>query len=146
MTDDDPYAEIRALRERLRRLEEMAQAAKPPTLTDRTPNLGDAINVLRRTGSASGSAIDSLRRAVEGPKTPATAPSRDQLAEATQRVVGGMAGSSTFEGALATMRANATRRDTIETASPGSSGRIDVLSPGAAGPIGKIRKALEERP
>jgi hypothetical protein len=139
---DTAYTEILALRRRLARIEEMATAAAPPV--DNPATIGDALETLRRTGSASGSAIDRLREAVEGPRTPAAAPDRAELAEATRRVVGGMAGSSTFEGALATMRANATRRDAIETVSPGSSGRIDVLSPGAAGPIDKIRKALSE--
>jgi hypothetical protein len=140
---DNAYTEILALRRRLARIEEMATAAAPPA--DNPATFGAALETLRRSGSASGPAIDRLREAVEGsPAAPDGAPDPDRLTEATQRVAGGMSGSSTFEDALSVMRTNAARRDAIETVSPGSSGRIDVLRPGAAGPIDKIRKALSE--
>jgi len=86
MTDDDAYtagvAEIKALRDRLRRLEEMAQAAAQPP-ADSPATFGDAINVLRTTGSASGSAVDSLRRQITARPEPATAPDPERLRDPT---------------------------------------------------------------
>jgi hypothetical protein len=148
MSDDDAYAaglaEIKALRERLRRLEEMALAeAKPPTLTDRTPNLGDALDTLRRTGSASGSAIDALRAAVEGPRTPATAPDRDALAEAARVATSDFRGSSTFAGAFAQMRKRADRLNTIEANDPGGSGRTDPSDPAATTAAERLDRVLK---
>jgi hypothetical protein len=146
MTDADLYAPILALRRRLAELEKQAAAQAPPVLTDRTPNFGDALRKLAAEGTASGPGVDRLRREVAGRPEPATAPSREELAEATRRVVGDLSGSDSIEAAYEAMKLTAARRTAIETVSPGSSGRIDVLRPGAAGPIDKIRKALEERP
>ena len=141
---DNAYTEILALRRRLARIEEMATAAQPPP-ADNPATFGDALAVLRATGSATGSAVDALRAAVTGSRAaPDGAPDPDQLKAATQRVVGGMAGSSTFEGALATMRANATRRDTIENIQAGASGHVDVLEPRTASAIDRLRAALNE--
>jgi hypothetical protein len=148
-TEDEAYAagleEIKALRERLRRLEEMAQAvAQPGVLTDRTPNFGDALDTLRRTGSASGPAIDSLRAAVEGPRTPPAAPDPERLREATQRVTSDLRGSASIEEAYSAMQERATRRNVVETASPGALGRVDPTNPATATAIDRLRKALSE--
>jgi hypothetical protein len=134
-TDLDPYAEIRALRERLRRLEEMDQAAaKPPELSDKTPDFSAAIRQLRATGSASGSAVDALRRQITGsleltPDSPADQPSPDPIAAAYRR-----------------MQETAERRNTVESLQAGASGHVDVLDPRTASAIDKVRRALEERP
>jgi hypothetical protein len=145
MTNDAGYAAIFDLRRRLARIEKMATDAAQAPPADNPATFGAALETLRRTGSASGSAIDRLREAMEGPRAaPDGAPDPDRLAEATERVAGGMSGSASIEDAFRVMRTNAARRDAIETVSPGSSGRIDVLSPGAAGPIDLIRKALSE--
>jgi hypothetical protein len=152
MTDDDAYtagvAEIKALRERLRRLEEMAQAAaKPPTLTDRTPNLGDALDVLRREGTASGSAVDALKRAVTGPRPTTTAPSRDQLAEAARVLTADLRGAPTIEEAFSDMQRRASRRDAIETAQAGANGRVDALDGPTSRAIDKLDRILKgQRP
>jgi hypothetical protein len=149
MTDDDAYttgvAEIKALRERLRRLEETAQAAAPPVLTDRTPDFGDAIRRMAREGTASGSAIDALRRQItEGP-TPTPTPSREALAEATRRVVGDRSGSDSIEAAYQKMQEADHRRTVIEEAAPGGLGYVDPLAPSTAKAIAKLDRILKGR-
>jgi hypothetical protein len=127
---DAATAEIRAMRERLARLEQIAKAAVPPPPD--TASFGDAMRALARDGTASGPSIDSLRAQITGsseptPDSPADQPGPDPIEEAYQR-----------------MKLTAARRDAIETVSPGASGRIDVLSPGAASAIDKIRRVLSE--
>jgi hypothetical protein len=150
MSEDDAYtagvAEIKALRERLRRLEEMAQAAAPPpALTDRTPNLGDALDTLRRTGSASGSAVDALRRAVEGPRPTTTTPDPERLREATARLTSDLKGSSTIEGAYRDMQTRAARRNVVETVQAGGLGHVDPTDPATTTAVDKLDRILKGR-
>jgi hypothetical protein len=140
---DEGYREILALRERIRRIEEMATAAAPPP-ADNPASFGDALRKLAEVGTASGSGVDRLRRELTGRPEPSPTPDREALDAATRAVTDDLGGSSSIEAAYEHMKLTAARRTAIETVSPGSSGRIDVLSPGAAGPIDRIRKALEE--
>jgi hypothetical protein len=140
---DTGYREILALRRRLARIEAMAQAAAPPPQAD-PPTIGDAIATLRREGTASGPAIDALRRQIVGRPEPATAPSRDQLAEAARVLTDDLRGSPTIEGAYADMQTRAIRRNVVETASAGALGRIDPTAPATATAIDRLRKALSE--
>jgi hypothetical protein len=144
MTDADLYAPILALRRRLAELEKQAAAQAPPTLTDRTPTFGDAINALRTTGSASGSAVDRLREAVTGPRPTTTTPDPASLAAATQRVAGDLTGSASIEDAFRVMKTNAANRDAVENVQPGGLGWVDTLDPANAGPLATLRRVLEE--
>jgi hypothetical protein len=141
---DAGYREILALRERIRRIEQLAKAAAPPPPADNPATFGDALAELRRTGSASGPAIDALRRQITARPEPATAPSRDQLAEATAHLTADLKGSATIEGAYADMRSRAARRNVVEMADAGALGRVDPTDPARATAIDRLRKALSE--
>lgn len=136
----DPYRAIRDIRERLARIEKMATAAQAPP-ADNPATFGDALDTLRRAGSASGPAIATLRRQItEGP-TPTSSPHPARLAEATARLTADLAGNQTIEGAFSDMQRRASRRDAIENAQAGASGRVDALD----GPTSRaIDKALQE--
>jgi len=120
--------EIRLLRARLRRLEQMAAAQAPDKPT---PGFGDALRQLGRDGTASGPAISELRRQITERPEPTPAPDAAQLAAATRRVVGGLRGSATIAGAFEAMQARQARLDSIETSDPGGSGRADPSDPTA---------------
>lgn len=140
---DTGYAEILALRRRLARLEEMAKAAAQPA--DNPATFGDALDTLRRTGSARGPAIDALRAAVEGPGTPAPAPGRDQLAEAARVLTAELRGAPTIEGAFADMKARASRLNAIESGDPGASGRVDPSAPALSAAAERLDRILKGR-
>lgn len=152
MTADDDYtaalAELAALKRRLAALEAYAAQLPPePASTPAPATFGDALSALRRTGSASGPAIDALRRRIVGRPEPATAPSRDQLAEATRVVTASLRGAPTIEGAYQAMQARAARRDAVEMADPGALGRVDPTDPATATAIDKLDKILKgQRP
>jgi hypothetical protein len=169
---DDALEELRALRRRLAQLEALAaqQAEAKPVfreedvanpayfaahrkeilaaapegrIVSRAASIGDAINVLRTTGSASGPAIDALRRQItEGP-TPATAPSRDALAEAVRVLTADTRGSSSIAGAFEAMKARASRLDAIESVDPGGSGRVDPTDPATATAAERLDRVLK---
>jgi hypothetical protein len=124
---------------------EILAAAPEGRIISRGATFGDALDTLRRTGSASGSAIDALRAAVEGPRTPATAPSRDQLAEAARVLTADLRGAPTIEEAFSDMQRRASRRDAIETAQAGASGRVDALDGPTSRAIDKLDKILKGR-
>jgi hypothetical protein len=149
MSDDDAYAagvaEIKALRERLRRLEEMAAtAAAQPSPAD-TPDFGDAIRQLRETGTASGLTIDRLRAAVTGPRPTTPAPDREALAAAARVVTEGLRGSDSIEAAYQKMQEADHRRTVIEEAAPGALGYVDPLAPSTAKAIAKLDRILKGR-
>lgn len=140
-TVDAAMEELRRLKARLAQLEKMARQVPAP---DKPASFGDALDALRRTGSARGPAIDALRAAVEGPGMPATAPSRDQLAEAARVVSADLRGSASIEGAYRDMQARASRRNAVEMADPGALGRVDPTDPATATAIDRLRTALSE--
>lgn len=142
---DAGYREILALRRRLARIEAMAEAAAQAPPTEPAPGFGDALATLRREGSARGPAIDALRAAVEGPRPATPAPDPARLAEATARLTADLRGAPTIETAYADMQSRAARLDTIETADPGGSGRLDPSAPTASKAADRIRRALTER-
>lgn len=141
-TDEAGLAEIRALRRRLADLEALARQQAPPA------GFGDALRAMRAHGSASGPGIDRLRASVGAGSTPsAIGPGPAELAAATRTVLDGLGGSGSIEAAYAAMKATGRRRDAIETASPGASGRFDVLDPETATAADKLDKILKgQRP
>ena len=145
--NDDSYArgleEIRLLRIRLANLEQMGTAAQAPP-ADKPASFGDALNVLRTTGSASGSAVDALKRAVEGPRTTTTAPDPERLREATAILTADLRGSETIEKAFSAMQSRQARLNTLESVDPGSSGRTDPSDPAATTAADRLRRALTE--
>ena len=141
---DAGYAQILALRRRMARLEELAKAAaqapdKP------TPGFGDALRQVARDGTASGSAIDALKRAVEGTRPTTTAPDPERLREATRVATANLRGSASIEGAYADMQTRAARRNVVETASPGALGRVDPTDPATAAAIDRLDRVLKGR-
>lgn len=142
MTDpiDAATAEIAELRRRLADLDRLArQAQRPP---DKPAAFDDAIRRLARDGTAAGPGIDNLRRQItERTAPPAPGPTAAEL-EAALRTAAGR-GSSTIEGAYRQMQATQHRRDAIETASPGASGRVDVQDPATSKVIDRLDHLLK---
>jgi hypothetical protein len=85
------------------------------------------------------------RRSVRiGPRPTTTAPDPARLAEATARLTADLRGAPTIEEAYADMKRRASRRDAIESADPGGSGRVDPSDPAATKAADRLRRALTE--
>lgn len=144
MTTTDPgYAAIIALRERMRRLEKLAEAAAQAPPADKPASFSDALATLRRTGSASGSAVDALRRQITERPEPATAPSRDALAEAVRVLTADTRGAGSIEEAFSNMKARQARLDALESSDPGASGRTDPTDPTATPAADRLDRILK---
>jgi hypothetical protein len=140
---DEGYRAILELRERIRRIEQLAKAAAPPPPADNPATFDDALRKLARDGLASGPGVDRLRAEMEGPRPTTTAPSRDQLAEAARVLAADLAGNQTIQGAYADMKRRGARLDAIENVQAGASGRVDPLDGPTSRAMDKLDKILK---